>query len=256
VPQDRLLVRTVTDFRRHWRGLQPGDAVLGPLALRPGEEIKLLDLADRGVSLFPPALAQWLARSKVAQTEVLGEFMVPGAFVAYDLPDLAAHLPEYYSQARGPVVTKRDRAHLGLGVSRWPSLEDLYSLGGLQPLPFPLVVQPFVAGAADLRVVAVGDYREAYERVNPHGFRKNLFQGGASRPVALTPELLDFCRRVMGRGKFPYGILDLLLSPEGRPFLSEISLKGGLTGARLSQAAFRQQVATLEEDFCRRWASS
>ena len=256
MPRDRLLVRTIADFRRHWQALAPGDAVLGPLALRPGEEIKLLDLADRGVSFFPPALAQWLARSKVAQTEVLGEFMVPGAFVAYSLPDLATHLPEYHSQAQGPVVTKRDRAHLGLGVSLWPSLEDLYSLGGLQPLPFPLVVQPFLASAADLRIVVVGDYAEAYERVNPYGFRKNLFQGGSSRPAALTPELLTFCRRVMARGKFPYGILDLLLSPEGRPFLSEISLKGGLTGARLSQAAFRQQVAAMEEDFRRRWESS
>jgi ribosomal protein S6--L-glutamate ligase len=102
----------------------------------------------------------------------------------------------------------------------------------------------------------VGDHAEAYERVNPHGFRKNLFQGGSSRPAALTPELLSFCRRVMARGKFPYAILDLLVNPQGQPFLSEINLKGGLTGARLSQAAFREQVAVLEEDFHRRWESS
>ncbi len=252
--RDRLLVRSVAQFRRHWRELGSGDAVLGYLPLRPAEEVKLLDLVIRGVSFFPPALAQLLGRSKVAQAEVLGEFMAPGTFVAYTLTDLAAHLPQYH--ARGRVVTKRDKAHLGLGVSLWPSLEDLYSLGGLQPLPFPLVVQPFVDGAQDFRVVVVGDYAEAYERVNPYGFRRNLFQGGASRAAALAPELLDFCRRAMARGQFPYALLDLLVSPGGEPFLSEINLKGGLTGARLSQAQFRERAAALEEEFYRAWASS
>ena len=256
MPGTPLLLRSMAEFRRHWRELQSGDAVLGFLALHPGEEFKLLDLTERGVSFFPPALAQLLARSKVAQAEVLGEFMVPGAFVVYGMPDLATRLPEYHSRGWSQVVTKRDKAHLGLGVSLWPSLEDLYSLAGLHPLPFPLVVQPFIEGARDFRVVMVADYTEAYERVNPHGFRKNLFQGGSSRPAALTPELDDFCRRVMARGKFPYAILDLLVSPAGEPFLSEINLKGGLRGARLSQAAFREGVAALEEDFRRTWENS
>ncbi len=155
------------------------------------------------------------------------------------------------------MVAKRERAHLGLGVSLWPSLETLDSLAGLQGLTYPLVVQPFLDGARDLRVVALGDYVEAYERVNPHCFRKNLFQGGSSQPVDLTPEQQDFCREVMARGRFPYAILDLLLdSRDGRPYLSEISFKGGLTGARLSQTDFRRLVAALEEDFIHQWETS
>jgi len=137
-----------------------------------------------------------LIRSKVAQAEVLGEFMVPGTFVAYSLPDVARRLGESHTLGGGQVIAKRDQAHLGLGVSLWPSLETLYSLGGLQGLPYPLVVQPFLSGGRDLRVVVVGDYAEAYERLNPHSFRKNLFQGGSSRPIPLTPELLAFCRRI------------------------------------------------------------
>jgi ribosomal protein S6--L-glutamate ligase len=250
-----FLIRTITDFRRHYRQLGSGDVVIGVLALRPGEEIKVLDLAERGVAFFPPVLAQLLGRSKVAQAEVLGEYLVPGSFVAYALADLAGKLPEFPAQAA--VVAKRDRAHLGLGVSLWPSLETLYSLAGLQGLTYPLVVQPFLEGARDLRVVALADYVEAYERVNPHSFRKNLFQGGSSRPAALTPEQQDFCREVMARGKFPYAILDLLLDPQGgRPYLSEISFKGGLTGARLSQPEFHLHVAALEEDFIRQWETS
>jgi len=229
--------------------------VIGVLALRPGEEIKVLDLAERGVAFFPSVLAQLVGRSKVAQAEVLGEYMVPGTFVAYSLADLAGKLPEF--QALGAVVAKRDRAHLGLGVSLWPSLETLYSLAGLQGLTYPLVVQPFLDGARDLRAVALGGYLEAYERVNPHSFRKNLFQGGSSRPAALSPAQQDFCRQVMARGGFPYAILDLLLdSRDGHPYLSEISFKGGLTGALLSQAEFHRRVAALEEDFIHQWETS
>ena len=252
--RDRRTVRSITDFRRHYHQLRQGDLVLGPLALRAAEEIKFLDLMDRGVIFFPPVLAQVLSRSKAAQAEVLGEFMVPGTFVAYAPADLAARLPDY--QAQGQVVTKRDRAHLGLGVSLWPSLEVICSLAGLQPLAYPLVIQPYVAEARDLRAVVLGDYAEAYERVNPHSFRKNLFQGGSSRPANLEGEHLAFCRRVMARGKFPYAILDLLLAPGGELFLSEISLKGGLTGARLSQTEFRERVQALQEDFSRPWDSS
>ena len=249
------LICSITDFRRRYRQLGSGDAIVGVLALRPGEEIKALDLAERGAVFFPPVLAQLLARSKVAQAEVLGEYMVPGTFAAYSLADLAGKLPEF--QDLGPVVAKRDRAHLGLGVSLWPSLETLYSLAGLQGLTYPLVVQPFLDGARDLRVVALGEYVEAYERVNPHSFRKNLFQGGSSLPAALTPAQQDFCRRVMTRGRFPYAILDLLLdSRDDRAYLSEISLKGGLTGACLSQAEFHRRVAALEEDFIRQWETS
>jgi len=251
----RLLIRTINDFRRHYRQLSSGDVIIGVLALRPGEEIKVLDLTERGVAFFPPVLAQLLGRSKVAQAEVLGEYMVPGTFVAYCLADLAGKLPEF--QALGAVVAKRDRAHLGLGVSLWPSLETLYSLAGLQGLTYPLVVQPFVPDARDLRVVALGGYVEAYERVNPHSFRKNLFQGGSSQAAALTPAQQNFCRQVMARGSFPYAILDLLLDPrDGRPYLSEISFKGGLTGARLSQAEFHGHVVALEEDFIHQWESS
>lgn len=254
-PEPRL-IRQITELRNYYYELGAGDAVLGPLALRAGEDFKLLDLADRGVALFPPALAQLLARSKVAQAEVLREFMVPGTFAAYGLADLADRLAPFQEHYPGAVVSKRDRAHLGLGVSSWPSLEALYSLGALQPLPYPLVVQPLVEEARDFRVVLAADYAEAYERVNPHGFRQNLFQGGSSRPAALEPERLNFCRRVLARGKFPYAILDLLVSPEGETYLSEINFKGGLRGARLSQEDWSRRVAALAEDFCRAWENS
>ncbi|MFZ2088362.1 MAG: hypothetical protein WAU47_07280, partial [Desulfobaccales bacterium] len=183
------IIRSLTDLRRRHPELAAGDLVLGPLAVKPGEEIVLLDLHERGVGFYPPLLAQMTARTKTAQAQVLGDYMIPGTFVAHSPADLAARVAD--PRLAGPVVSKRDRAHLGLGVSFWPSFEVLYSLAALQPLPFPLVIQPFLEGARDFRVVVVGDYVEAYERLNPEGFRKNLFQGGAFRALEVNPELLS-----------------------------------------------------------------
>ncbi len=252
-PKPRI-ISSISDFRTFYARLQAGDLVLGLMPLKSGEEIKLVDLRDRGVGVFPEVLAQLLSRSKAAQAEVLGEFMVPGTRVAYGRADLAACLSDPGLQ--GEIVCKADRDHLGLGVSRWPRLESLVSLAAIQPLPYPLVLQPFVEGARDFRAIVVGDYTEAYERVNLHSFRKNLFQGGSSRPLALSSEQLDFCRRVMARGRFPYAVMDLLMTPEGQLFLSEINLKGGLKGSRLGQTGFREQVRRLEEEFARKWAGS
>jgi ribosomal protein S6--L-glutamate ligase len=154
------------------------------------------------------------------------------------------------------VVCKADKAHLGLGVSLWPNLEALVSLAGVQRLPYPLVIQPYLPEARDIRVVVAGEYAESYERLNPHSFRKNLFQGGFSRPLELAPAHLDFCREIMARGRFPYAVMDLLLNSEGDIFISEISLKGGLKGSRIGQAGFRDKVRRLEEEFAAAWANS
>jgi ribosomal protein S6--L-glutamate ligase len=39
----------------------------------------------------------------------------------------------------------------------------------------------------------------------------------------------------MDRGKFPYAHIDLLINEEGRGFVSEIALNGGMKGARISR---------------------
>lgn len=248
------IIRSIIEFRRQYSHLAIGDLVLGYLPLKPAEEIKVIDLLSRGVSFFPPYLAQALSRSKAAQAEVLGEFMVPGTRVAYNAADLAGFATRFPPQT--PIVCKRDRAHLGLGVSRWPSLEALLSLAGLQDLDYPLVVQPFVAEARDFRALLVGEHAEVYERRNPHSFRRNLFQGGVSRPAPFPPEYQQFCRRVMARGSFPYAVLDLLVSPAGDLYLSEINLRAGLRASRLGQAEFRRLAAKLEEEQAQKWANS
>ncbi|MBW1917990.1 MAG: hypothetical protein JRI57_08225 [Deltaproteobacteria bacterium] len=255
-PAAGRIIRTSRQFRESYPNLQAGDLVLGLIALRAGEEYKLLDLVEQGVTLFPAALAQLLSRSKAAQAEVLKEFMLPGTFVAYRRGDLLARLNDYQARGVERIVTKLDRANCGQGVNLWASLEDLVSLASLNPLTYPLVVQPFVPHFRDLRAIILGDYIEAYERYNPHNFRNNLILGGHSRPVALTNAQLSWCQEVMTRGKFPYAIIDLMHLSEESCYLAEISLTVGLKAAVLTQEGFRERVARLAEDFQRQWLAA
>ena len=252
---ERRLIRSISDFRRHYRQLSAGDLVLGVLSVQSGEEIKILDLATRGVAFFPAVLCQLLAAPRRPRLKFwrtiwfLGVLWpMPCRIWPRTSPNLKA-VKQWWPSGTGAIWA--------WGSASGPHWKPCTAWASLQGLTYPLVVQPLLVEARDVRVVVLGDYVEAYERFNPHNFRKNLFQGGSSQPLGLAPELEDFCRVVMARGKFPYAILDLLLDPaDCRPYVSEISFKGGLTGSRLSQAEFRARVAALEEEFCRTWENS
>jgi hypothetical protein len=60
----------------------------------------------------------------------------------------------------------------------------------------------------------------------------------------------------MTRGRFPYAILDVLISPREEAFLSEINFHAGLKGSQLGQAQYRRRVQALLEDFQRQWEKS
>jgi len=253
-----MIIRSNRELKAKYHQLGSGDAFAGHLSLRQGEELKVFDLIHRGVKFFPSALSQFLSRSKVLQAEVLSKFMLPDTFAAYRSYDLIRNLRCYARHKK--IVSKRERKHLGMGLSLWSSLEELQSLDAIGALPYPLVIQPFLSGARDFRVVVIGEYIEGYERINPHSFRKNLAQKGTAQPVNVDPRLKDFCLKIMNRGDFPYALLDILLSPEQDFFLSEISLMGGLTGSKLGQDGFlkhrSRQLDKFCSEHCRNYSSS
>ncbi len=242
-------------FFAHFAGLGPGDLFVGRLRLRRHEELLAVDLLHRGVGFYPSLLSQLLSRSKALQGRLLAQWMVPGTTVITDLHDLHRMAGETASP-EGPDgqgwVTKLDRKDAGLGVHRWPEIEAVVNAATIGGLPLPFVVQPFVANATDTRVIVLGDYVEAYERSNDRNFRSNLHFGGKSRPVAATGAMLDLCRAVMERGGFPYAHVDLLTSPRGDLYLSEISLRGGLRGARIRPQEYQQRLAGLHAAAARR----
>jgi ribosomal protein S6--L-glutamate ligase len=106
---------------------------------------------------------------------------------------------------------------------------------------YPFVLQPFLPDVTDIRVIVVGDYVEAYVRENKYNFRANLAAGGASRPLAMDAAAERFCREVMRRGRFPYAHIDLHVTAEGRFWLSEIALDGGIAAARIGRDELKRR---------------
>ena len=249
VNQSYRLLRDNDQFRALYGGLGAGDVFIGRLRLHPSEESLVADLLSRGVTLFPSGLSQLLCRSKVMQATVLGAEMLPETSAVHDLHGLMLLLPRYQRLGITKVVTKRDRANAGLGINLWGSLEEVFNQASLGGLPFPFVVQPFYEKCRDIRVVLLGDYREAYWRDNPDNFRNNLHFGGQSAPAELSTEQLALCQRVMARGAFPYAHLDLMVTADQQSYLAEINLRGGIRGATISPAEYRQRVETIHRQY-------
>jgi ribosomal protein S6--L-glutamate ligase len=80
----------------------------------------------------------------------------------------------------------------------------------------------------------------------------NLTAGGTSKPYSLTDDQLAVCRAVMERGKYPYAHIDLLINKEGRCFLSEAALNGGMKGSRIS----REELDRIKQDILEKMAAS
>jgi ribosomal protein S6--L-glutamate ligase len=112
---------------------------------------------------------------------------------------------------------------------------------------YPFVLQPFQQGFTDIRVIIAGDYVESYVRSNLYNFRVNLSLGGIGSPCKLDEAREAFCRSVMQRGRFPYAHLDLMILENGECYLSEITLNGGVKGARISREELDEKKKALLE---------
>lgn len=229
------VIRDNETLNKEYDSLDAGDIVIGRVRMKPGEDDLLLDLTARKVTLIPSALSQKCSRSKVFQAKVLGKYMVPGTVAVYDKHDALSLVGEYNRKGIGYVVCKLDKANGGQGILLFPSIEEVFNNATLGVLPFPFVVQPFIEDKTDVRVVVLGGLVEAYTRFNPNNFRHNLHCGGTSSPYELTAEQLHLCNEAMARADFPYAHVDLLVERDGTTWISEINLRGGLRGAKLSQ---------------------
>lgn len=238
-----------TSLRVQYNELSAGDIFLGRLRLKPSEEHTLLDLVERGVQLFPSALSQLACRSKTMQALLFSNFMLPHTKIIHDQHDLQ-QVMNYYTQKKVTrVITKQDRSNAGMGIHLWSSVEDVYNHASFNTLPYPFVIQPFYPDCRDIRIIVLGDYKESYWRDNPNNFRNNLHFGGKSTPCELTVEQEKLCWQVMKRGKFPYAHIDLMVTPEGESFLSEINLRGGIKGAQINPEEYQKRVDAIHQDW-------
>ncbi|BAU23419.1 hypothetical protein THC_1036 [Caldimicrobium thiodismutans] len=246
------VIPTYQSLLRNFPLLKKGDLLLTRIPIRPDNFHLIFDLQCREVISFPSFLSQILSASKVAQAEILREFMPPYTYVIKNqvsLLQVMQNPPPYAG-----FITKKDQANCGLGVKLWRDLEELFNLAGTQALEFPFVLQPLFRDWKDLRVIVLGElYKEAYLRENPDNFRQNLFFGGKATPYELSEEETTFCKRVMERGGFFFAHLDLAYIEGKGPYLSEINLKGGIKGASIKPLEYEKILHRLREDFFNHW---
>lgn len=216
--------------------------------MKPGEEHILFDLQERGIHLIPSARSQLASRSKTFQARIFHDFMLPDSLPVYDQHDLLSATTLYSKNQHSDVILKREGKNGGLGIHRFSSIEDLYNQVGGGGYPFPFVIQPFLAGSIDLRVIILGDYHEAYQRSNRYNFRQNMHCGGTAAPFPLNDQILDFCSTVMKRGQFPYAHLDLMVTDSNEMYLQEINLRGGLRGAKISSGEYKEKLEAIHSD--------
>jgi glutathione synthase/RimK-type ligase-like ATP-grasp enzyme len=226
--------------------LQEGDIICCRLRLKPQEEHILLDLMERGVTLIPSATSQLASRSKAFQARIFHPMMVPGTLAIYDLHSLLGVISHYQKAAIERVVLKHDRKNGGLGIHLFKDPEDIFTLAANNVIPFPFVLQPFIADSRDVRVIILGDYIEAYQRINPDNFRNNLHCGGIAARWELSDDQIALCQKAMVRGAFPYAHIDLMLTDTA--YLTEINLRGGIRGAVISPQEYGRKIEDLHKD--------
>ncbi len=250
------IVLSYQAFRKYFQEFKEGDLIGIRLPLKKEEIGLIIDLIRRKVTAFPSFLSQVLSTSKTLQAEILKPFMLPYTFSIQDKNGLLLAISELSKQKEKfqKFVTKDDRANCGLGVRLWNSLEEIYNVAGTPVLPFPFVLQPFYEKIRDIRVIILGKYHtEAYERINPYNFRKNIFLGGTAKEYKLSKKEMEFCQEVMERGGFPYAHLDLIYVEDKGPYLSEINLKGGIKGAKITQQDYEETIKKIHQKFFKDW---
>jgi len=242
-----MIIRSSRELKALFHDLGPGDIFIGMLVYKHLKQSVLIDLLERGITCLPSPLSQNLNRSKVAQALIFKDWMAPHTTVITRRMDLIDTINQYNKHGITAVVTKEDHLHCGHGIRRWQNIETLYSFMALSESSYPFVLQPFLNDLTDVRVIIAGEYTEAYVRYNPDNFRMNISSGGKSYPYDLNKEQVDFCLMAMERGKFPYAHLDLQIMENGKNYLSEIALNGGIKGARISRKELDQKKQEILE---------
>lgn len=237
-----IVIENNHTLRSCLHSLTSQDLINCRILLKPNEEHLLLDLVSRRVNIFPSATAQLASKSKVFQTRLFYQEMLPDTLAIYNIHDLMNAISHYKSKSIRQVIFKHDRKNGGLGVHLYQSVEEIFNNTAHANIDFPFVLQPYIPDCEDIRVIFLGTYLEAYQRTNPNNFRQNLHCGGKSTEISLTTDQLDVCERVMTRGGFPYAHIDLFVLPSGKTYLTEINLRGGIRGATISAESYKKEL--------------
>jgi len=247
-----VIIRSTKELMARYNDVGQGDIFVGKLGAGELKSFLLVDLLERGVCCLPSPLSQIISGSKVVQALLLNQWMLPNTLVISRRKNLIDAIGRYNRLGIQSVITKEDRMHCGFGIRKWDSIETLYSFMSMSQASYPFVLQPFMENVMDIRVVAAGDYIEAYARHNPDNFRMNMAAGGSSSPFLLDEEKEKLCRAVMERGGFPFAHIDILIVSDGKYYLSEIALDGGIKGAGIGRVELDKKKEEVIESIIKR----
>ncbi|MBU1181702.1 MAG: hypothetical protein ABIJ52_09250 [Pseudomonadota bacterium] len=247
-----MIIRSTKELMARYNDVGQGDIFVGKLGAGELKSFLLVDLLERGVCCLPSPLSQIISGSKVVQALLLNQWMLPNTLVISRRKNLIDAIGRYNRLGIQSVITKEDRMHCGFGIRKWDSIETLYSFMSMSQASYPFVLQPFMENVMDIRVVAAGDYIEAYARHNPDNFRMNMAAGGSSSPFLLDEEKEKLCRAVMERGGFPFAHIDILIVSDGKYYLSEIALDGGIKGAGIGRVELDKKKEEVIESIIKR----
>ncbi len=250
-----MIIRSTKELMARYNEVEQSDIFVGKLGAGELKSFLLVDLLERGVCCLPSPLSQIISGSKVVQALLLNKWMLPNTIVISRRKNLIDAISLYNRLGIQSVVTKEDRMHCGFGIRKWDSIETLYSFVSMSESSYPFVLQPFVKDFSDIRVVVAGDYIEAYTRHNPDNFRMNMAAGGSSSPFLLDEEREKLCRSIMDRGRFPFAHIDLHIASDGKYYLSEIALEGGIKGAEIGRVELDKKKEEVIESIIKRRSS-
>ena len=250
-----MIITSAKELMARYDEVGQGDIFVGKLGAGELKSFLLVDLLERGVCCVPSPLSQIISGSKVIQALLLNKWMLPNTLVISRRKNLIDAITRYNRLGIESVITKEDRMHCGFGIRKWDSVETLYSFVSMSESSYPFILQPFKENITDIRVVVAGDYIEAYTRHNPDNFRMNMAAGGSSRPFLLDEEKEKLCRAVMDRGRFPFAHIDILIDSDGKCYLSEIALNGGIKGAAIDRVELDKKKEEVIESIIKRKSS-
>ena len=189
------------------------------------------EIESRGTDIFPPLLCQSLSMSKVHQALHYVDYMVPNTQILFRRFHIQNLLREYAEKNILKAVVKEDRASMGMGVHPCWSLNELAWII-VNVTKTPMVVQPMLEDYREFRLVIFGDTIVAKEKMNSDEiFWNNGFFGGVTKFITPSREIIEFGKRMMQIGRFPWGYMDLSVTDDDI-FLSEINLSGSNAGMK------------------------
>jgi len=189
------------------------------------------EIESRGTDIFPPLLSQSLSISKVHQALHYVDYIVPNTQVLFRRFHIQNILRKYAEKNILKAVVKEDRASMGMGVHPCWSLNELAWII-IHVIKPPIVVQPMLENFREFRLVILGDTIVAKEKINSDEiFWNNRIFGGVAKLITPSKEIVEFGKKMMHIGKFPWAYIDLLVTDDDI-FLSEINLSGSNAGLK------------------------